>query len=62
MKDGFKFGSAVRLPSAFWFENDRDDRGRAVDSTQVKNGRPSPSRPSLCSAPLYMIEKEIPVD
>ena len=30
-------------------QNARDDRGRAVDSTQVNIGRSSPSRPSLCS-------------
>ena len=29
-------------------QNDGDDRGRVADSTQVKNGRPSPSRPSHC--------------
>jgi hypothetical protein len=44
-----------------------DDRGRVVDLTQVKNGRPSPSRPSLGYRPFYWVSvldqsSEIPVN
>jgi len=39
MKDGFKFGSAVRLHVGFEFENGNRHRASASEVSKVKNGR-----------------------
>jgi hypothetical protein len=64
---GGLYGFSKSMSSTPKLANVGDDRGRVVDLTQVKNGRPSPSRPSLGHRPFYWVSvldqsSEIPVN